>query len=138
MRYPFTHYPESWFRVAFSDEVKDVHPVSYLGKKLLLFRGEDGRVRATSATCPHLGADLSRARVAGGTVECPFHGWRFDGSGACAHIPYCERIPLKARLETFDTREVNGMIFVAQGDPRFELPVVPEVGGRGWSRPHRL
>jgi nitrite reductase/ring-hydroxylating ferredoxin subunit len=138
MRYPMTHYPESWFRVAFSDEVKDVLPVSYLGKKLLLFRGDDGRVRATSATCPHLGADLSGGRVVGNGIECPFHGWKFDGGGACTEIPYCERIPPKARLETFSVREVNGMIFVAEGDPKFEVPSVAEVGARGWSRPHRL
>jgi phenylpropionate dioxygenase-like ring-hydroxylating dioxygenase large terminal subunit len=134
-RYPFTPYPESWFRVAFSDEVKAVHPVHCLGRKLLLFRGDDGVVQATSAVCPHLGADLSLGRVAGNEIECPFHGWKFDGSGACTQIPYCDNTPPKARLTTFAVREVNGMIFVANGFPDFELPAVDT---RGWSKPHRL
>jgi nitrite reductase/ring-hydroxylating ferredoxin subunit len=138
MRYSFTPYPRSWFRVAFSDEVRDLRAVNLLGKKILLFRDEEGVVRATGATCPHLGADLSRAKIVNGAVECPFHGWRFDGSGACTAIPYCERIPARAKLPSFAVREVNGMIFLGNGAPDFELPEVPELGARGWSRPHPL
>lgn len=139
MRYSFTPYPRSWFRVAFSDEVRALHAVNYLGSKILLFRDENGIIRATGATCPHLGADLSRGRLVDGAVECPFHGWKFDGSGACREIPYCERIPPRAQLPSWPVCESNGMIFIHNGgEPSFELPNVPELGARGWSAPHSL
>ena len=40
--------------------------------------------------CPHLGADLSAGgKVVGDCIECPFHGWKFDGkSGQLVDIPY--------------------------------------------------
>jgi nitrite reductase/ring-hydroxylating ferredoxin subunit len=142
-RYPFTPFPNSWFRVAFSDEVRAgrTTAASFLGRKILLVRDGDA-VRALGATCPHLGADLSGSPLAGGQLECPFHGWRFDLSGACAHIPYCERIPKNAQLPSWPVRELNGMIFVfhhaERAAPQFELPDLPELRSGEWSRAHRL
>jgi nitrite reductase/ring-hydroxylating ferredoxin subunit len=38
----------------------------------------DGELVAYSARCPHLLGPLGEAMVEGGTVECPWHGYRFD------------------------------------------------------------
>jgi nitrite reductase/ring-hydroxylating ferredoxin subunit len=44
----------------------------------------DGRVHAFANACPHEGNPLVLADVAGPTLTCPFHGWRFDvETGAC-------------------------------------------------------
>ena len=39
--------------------------------------------------CPHRLAPLSQGRVdaATGCLECPYHGWQFDATGACTKIP---------------------------------------------------
>src|SRR5207302_1055446 len=58
-----------------------------LGERLALFRDEHGVARVVSARCPHRGANLAAGRVVGGCLECPYHGWRFDGDGHCAAIP---------------------------------------------------
>ena len=53
-----------------------------------------GIVRIVDAYCPHLGANMA----AGGKVvrsdclECPFHGWKFDGeTGKLVDIPYSKK-----------------------------------------------
>ncbi len=37
-----------------------------------------GSIHAHVATCPHLGGPLAEAKVEGGTVTCPWHGYAFD------------------------------------------------------------
>ena len=48
------------------------------------------------AYCPHLGANLGvGGHVRGNCIECPFHGWQFDGeTGKCMKIPYAAKVSL--------------------------------------------
>jgi len=55
--------------------------VQLLGRDLVLWRDARGGVHAATDRCPHRGAALSMGRVHGDTLECAYHGWRFDGSG---------------------------------------------------------
>jgi 3-ketosteroid 9alpha-monooxygenase subunit A len=143
-RYPFTPFPNSWYFAARSEEVPagTVKSVTVCGHELVLFRGADGAVAATAAHCPHLGAHLGDGKVDGNTLRCPFHGWCFDGSGACVNVPYSPKVPKGARLRTWLVRERNGIVFVwhhADGAaPDFEIPALPEVGSPRWTRYHTL
>ncbi len=53
-----------------------------------------GQVSIVDAYCPHLGANLGvGGRVIGNCIECPFHGWQFDGeTGKCTSIPYASKV----------------------------------------------
>ena len=59
-------------------------------------------------------------------------------------IPYCERIPQKARVRAFDVVELNQMIFVwhhAEGKPpTWEVPEIPQLADPEWTdaRPFEL
>src|SRR5678816_2673898 len=82
----FPGYPKGWFVISFADELEKggVLPVEYFGKQMVLFRGEDGVPRLLDRYCAHLGASLAHgSKVIGNTIECPFHAWRYDGSGQC-------------------------------------------------------
>lgn len=58
------------------------------GEPLVLFRSPSGAVSALIDRCPHRGVALSLGSVgADGCIECPFHGWRFDGAGQNRHVP---------------------------------------------------
>ena len=135
--------PNGWFAVAWSKELGegDVKPVQYFGEELVLFRTRTGQARVVDAFCPHLGAHLGHGgRVMGETIRCPFHGWQYDGqSGACTAIPYCERIPARARVRAWDVLERNGMIFAwyhaEQKPPEWDMPLMPEIGHAEWSEP---
>lgn len=135
--------PNGWFAVAFSRDLRvgDVVPIHYFDQDMVLFRSRSGEARVLDAFCPHLGAHLGHeGRVMGETIRCPFHGWQYDGkSGECTHIPYCERIPKKARVRPWDVQEKNGMVFVwhhVEGKPpEWDFPVQPEIGHADWSEP---
>ena len=113
-RYPFPASPNGWFSVGACADLApgDVRPVSYLGRDLVLFRGEDGAARVFDAYCPHLGANLGvGGRVCGDGIACPFHGWRFDGGGQLVEVPGVDRRP-RATARAWPVCERNGRIFV--------------------------
>ena len=114
-RFPFTSYPKGWFTVCWSGELKpgEVQPLRYFGKDLVLFRTEAGEPKVLDAHCPHLGAHLGHGGVVDGeNIRCPFHAWEFDGDGACAKIPYAEKIPPRAKLGCWPIVEKNGVVMV--------------------------
>lgn len=126
-RYPFPSSPNGWFSVGASEDVTpgDVRPVAYLGRELVLFRGEDGGARVFDAHCPHLGAHLGvGGRVCGDGLACPFHGWTFGGDGSLVGVPNLERPP-RVSAGPWPVCERNGRIFVwhhASGaPPAFEV-----------------
>jgi nitrite reductase/ring-hydroxylating ferredoxin subunit len=46
----------------------------------------DGVPHAAENACPHEGNPLVLGELAGGTLTCAFHQWRFDlATGACLH-----------------------------------------------------
>lgn len=133
-------YPRGWFVVAFSDEVApgDVQPMKYFGQQLVLFRTESGEAKVLDAYCPHLGAHLGHGGVVEGEdIKCPFHAWKFNGDGECTEVPYAKKIPPKAKLPCWPVSEVNGVVHVWHdprgGPPRWEVPVLGEYGGDGWT-----
>jgi phenylpropionate dioxygenase-like ring-hydroxylating dioxygenase large terminal subunit len=133
--------PNGWFAVAFSRDLVagEVQPIQYFDQDMVLFRTRDGEARVLDAYCSHIGAHLGEGgRVMGDTVRCPFHGWQYDGkTGECTHIPYCDRIPPKARVRAWDVVEKNEMIFVwhhTEGKPPdWDFPVAPELGHEDWT-----
>ena len=55
---------------------------------LVLGRTSEGKAFAIRDSCPHRGIPLSYGRFDGKTVECSYHGWKFDAcSGQCVQIP---------------------------------------------------
>ncbi len=139
-RFPFTSFPNGWFCVASSDELppRGVIPLHYFGKDLVLFRTEDGKPHLLDAHCPHLGAHLGYGgKVRGDAIQCPFHGWLFNGNGHCMNIPYASQVPPKAQIPCWPIREVNGAILVyhhAQGTPpTWEIPELPEYSSEEWT-----
>jgi len=139
-RIPLPPVPNGWYKALDSDRLApgDVLPLPILGRELVAYRGEDGSARVLDAHCPHLGAHLGHGgRVAGASIVCPFHGWRWDGDeGRCLAIPYAERIPERARIRTYPTRELNGYVafwFHARNEaPSFEPSLIPETSDPGY------
>jgi nitrite reductase/ring-hydroxylating ferredoxin subunit len=126
-RYPFPASPNGWFSVGAVDDLAqgDVRPLHYLGRDLVLFRGEDARARVFDAHCPHLGAHLGvGGRVCGDGIICPFHGWRYDGQGQLAEVPGLDRSP-RVSARAWQVCERNGRIFVwhhaADAPPSFDV-----------------
>lgn len=112
-------------------------PLRYFGKDLVIFRTEDGTARVFDAHCPHLGAHLGYGgKVKGEAIQCPFHGWCFNGEGDCTNIPYANKIPPKAQIRSWSVSEINGLIFVyyhpQKQPPTWELPDLLECTSSDW------
>jgi nitrite reductase/ring-hydroxylating ferredoxin subunit/putative sterol carrier protein len=134
-RYPMTPFPDGWFRVAYSDELKagEVKPLKVLGKDLVLFRTESGAAAVLDAFCPHLGAHLGYGgTVLGETLRCPFHHFRFDAKGQCVDVAGCDRVPPSAKASPWHVVEHNGTIlawFHPEGaPPSYQVRVLEDEG----------
>ena len=77
-----------WYPLALSSELGagEIRGVNFLGGRVVVYRTEQGEAQVRSAYCRHLGADLSVGKVVGEMIQCPFHHWRYDGSGVCIAI----------------------------------------------------
>lgn len=82
------------------------------GERVCLIR-DQGAVRAVGDECPHQGFALSSGELLGnGTIECVWHGARFDcRNGAVL------RGPAEEPLTLFETRVVGGDVFVGRRVP---------------------
>ncbi|CAO5239477.1 3-ketosteroid 9alpha-monooxygenase subunit A [Frankia sp. AgKG'84/4] len=140
-RFPFP-IPNGWFVVAQAHEIEPgrTKNLYYFGKDLVLFRGTDGTPYLFDAYCPHLGANLGvGGKVVDGSLQCPFHGWRFEGStGSCVEVPYddVDHIPKTASARTYPVVERNHMIWawhhLERAEPTYEVPEVPEFHDPDW------
>ena len=61
------------------------------GLPLAVFRTRAGRIFAVDGICPHKGASLADGMLAGDSVVCPYHAFRFDSdTGACDQAGTCD------------------------------------------------
>jgi phenylpropionate dioxygenase-like ring-hydroxylating dioxygenase large terminal subunit len=84
------------------------------GLPLVLFRAEGGSAATLLDRCPHRNVPLSLGRMTESCLQCGYHGWKFDGSGACREIPgLLSDADAKARrVVAFPTLEQDGYVWV--------------------------
>jgi 3-ketosteroid 9alpha-monooxygenase subunit A len=131
---PRTRFARGWHCLGLAEGFRDgePHAVAAFGTKLVVFATGDGTLNVLDAYCRHMGGDLSQGTVKGEAIACPFHDWRWAGSGKCVGIPYAKRIPLRARTRSWRTLERNKQLFVwhdPQGNPPADDVVIPETHG---------
>ncbi|MEZ5565263.1 MAG: aromatic ring-hydroxylating dioxygenase subunit alpha [Gammaproteobacteria bacterium] len=129
-----------WYPVVLSSDLKDQpRRATILSLDFAVFRDSQGKANVVSNVCPHRGGSLSGGKIMGDHLQCPYHGWQFDGSGRCHKIPSLganARIPARTRVDAYPVIEKYGVVFAFLGDlPEAERPPlleVPEYGQAGW------
>jgi phenylpropionate dioxygenase-like ring-hydroxylating dioxygenase large terminal subunit len=118
-----------WHPVALAGEVTEQpRQFELLGELIVLFRDDEG-VAAFKDLCIHRGTALSLGWITDGRLTCMYHGWQYDRTGACVHIPSLapgSTIPRKARAVAYRAAEAHGMVWVAMEDPVQPIPPWPE------------
>ncbi|KAG2447658.1 hypothetical protein HYH02_007574 [Chlamydomonas schloesseri] len=126
---------DHWYPVGILEELDPSRPhaVHLLGVPLALWRDAGGQWRAVEDSCPHRAAPLSEGRVEqDGSLRCAYHGWQFDGSGACKHIPQlinddkAQAVACAGRrtcVRAFPTQEAQGLLWV-----------LPDASPAGWAK----
>ncbi len=127
-----------WYPVARMSDLGDKPlRMKLLGEQIVLWKGPEGQPVTMKDLCIHRGAALSGGTIEEGAIKCPYHGWKYDSSGACVHIPALPAgapIPGKARAVIYPTRAAYGMIWVCLGDGSTRFPdfMAPYDGDPGW------
>ena len=97
-----------------------------LDEPLVVWRDHDGAAVVAPDRCPHRGAALSGGHLVDGQLQCPYHGFRFDGSGRCTLVPSSgptAAISRRLDLEPIRAVERHGLIWVLlSGDELAPLP----------------
>ena len=134
-------YPNGWYEIMTSKDlpVGVSKAVNLIGQHFAVFRRENGHVTIMDAYCPHLGANLGVGGVVrGNCIECPFHGWQFDGdTGQCTSIPYADKVPSFAKTKVWPSLEINGFIFlwydVDGKEPSYFPEEITGIKNKSWS-----
>ncbi|MBL8642657.1 MAG: aromatic ring-hydroxylating dioxygenase subunit alpha [Rhodospirillaceae bacterium] len=136
-------YINFWYPACLSEELTADKPlyVQMLGCAFVAFRDSAGQAHVLSNICVHRGASLAHGKVKGDAIECPYHGWQFQGSdGVCSKIPSLGKdgkIPARAKVDSYPVQEKYGLVFAFLGDlPEAERPPlmdIPEWGQDGWA-----
>ncbi len=127
-------YINFWYPVCLDNELNADTPVrvQILGLRFAAFRDSQGHAHVLADTCVHRGGSLGKGRIAGDHLACPYHGWQFDGTGKCKHIPVLGTdgtIPARAKVDSYPVIERYGVVFAFLGDlaederpPLIEIP----------------
>ena len=109
--------------------------VKLLSERLLAFRDSHGRYGLIDEFCAHRGVSLWFGRNEEGGLRCPYHGWKYDVTGACLEVPsepvesgFCNKI----RLKSYPLIKIGPVLWTYMGapektppHPEFEFALVP-------------
>lgn len=127
-----------WYMALPSQKLRkgQMRPVEIFGEPVLFFRKSDGEVQAIRNICPHRGIPFHHGRVVRDLVECPYHGWKFDGGGVCREIPSLtsgQKLDCtKIKVKSYKVQERYNAIWVFIGDSSFDqsrCPQPPQLAG---------
>ena len=121
-----------WYVAGWSDEIAPAARLerTFLGESVVLFRATSGAVQALQNRCPHRFAPLSMGTVVGDTIQCAYHGLRFDGTGLCRFNPHGDGvIPRAARVKHYPVAERHSAIWIWMGqEEQANADLIPDFG----------
>ncbi|MDF0546638.1 aromatic ring-hydroxylating dioxygenase subunit alpha [Sphingobium sp. H39-3-25] len=107
-----------WYAAGWTQDVKrELLPRTIIGDHIVLYRTEAGEAIALSDTCPHRFAPMHLGKLNGDTIECGYHGLRFDRGGACVYNPHGNgATPRASHLRRYPLIEKNGLVWLWMGE----------------------
>lgn len=114
--------PNQWYAILPSKSVKmnQIVGVKRLNLDLALFRNNKGEIGCIVDQCTHRGAALSKGKIKGDCIQCPFHGLEFDRDGRCKFIPANGKAATadisRYNVKHYPVREMGGIIYIWYGD----------------------
>lgn len=107
-----------WYAAGLSQEITS-RPLArtFLNEPVVLYRQSENAVVALEDRCCHRGLPLAHGEVVGNTLQCGYHGLRFNQEGACVHVPGQKNIPAKAKVKSYPIVEKDSLIWIWMGDP---------------------
>ena len=112
-----------WY-VAATDTEVERQPLGriILGEPIVFYRLEDGTPVALEDRCAHRHLPLSMGKLVGDTLQCHYHGLRYDKTGTCVRVPGQDMIPRSARVRSYPVVERYRWLWIWMGDPALADP----------------
>ena len=124
----FPSLPEHWTPVISAKRLnkKGILAVQLDGIPLVFFRDRSGKVCALIDQCPHRSAKLSGGKLTiEGYIQCPFHGWQYDGEGKCTHIALNNGSPLSSvQALSLPCQQLGGLLWVYTATNPTNVPLL--------------
>ncbi len=111
-----------------------------LGEPVVLYRKENGAPVALEDRCCHRRAPLHKGRLVGDALQCGYHGFTFDASGACIAVPGHDRLPFRGvGVRAYPLVERHRYLWIWMGEPaRADPALIPDFHHNddpGWAAP---
>jgi 5,5'-dehydrodivanillate O-demethylase len=121
-----------WQPLAAVSQLKDrwTKRVRLLGEDLVLYKDRQGRFGLIAEFCPHRRASLAYGIPESDGIRCPYHGWKFDQTGACTEQPNePEGSTFKDKTKTagYPVQEMGGLLWGYLGPQ--PAPLLPRWDG---------
>lgn len=125
----FPHPLNAWYVAAWDHEVTRTPMSRTIARKsMALYRLTDGTAVALADACWHRLAPLSKGKLIGDEIQCPYHGIRYNAAGRCSHMPAQDTINPSARVPSYPVVERDRFVWVWPGDPEHADPtLVPDM-----------
>lgn len=109
-----------WYVIMESKEVKHKPVgVTRMNEKLVLWRDQNGELSCIYDQCCHRGASLALGCVKEDEIECPFHGFTYNGTGKVTTIPAngkAAKVQERFKVHGYKVCEAYGLIWLWYGD----------------------
>src|SRR4051812_26504091 len=114
----------AWYMAGWAGELgREPLARRLVGEAIVLYRKENGDPVALQDRCPHRFAPLSRGKLHQDTIECGYHGLRFDAAGQCVLNPHGNcHIPQGAKVRSYPLVEKNTLAWIWMGTPELADP----------------
>jgi len=114
----------AWYVAAWGTEIgrQTLLRRTLLNEPVVFYRQEDGTPVALADKCAHRHAPLSKGKLVGDRIQCPYHGLEYDASGACVRVPGQMVAPPDCRLRSYPAVERHQWIWLWMGDPALADP----------------
>ena len=118
---PYQSIRNCWYVIGFSHEFETHNLTGHqvAGKAMVAWRNQEGNMVVLDNRCAHKRFPLSEGRLMDdGTLECAYHGLRYNCEGQCVLIPSQPGvdIPKHAQVKTFPVVEQDGIVWVWPGN----------------------
>lgn len=113
-----------WYAAAWEHELAADNMLArtFLGKPVVIFRGDSGQLIALEDRCCHRAAPLSLGRIEGDCIRCMYHGMKYDAAGICIEIPGQDRIASTHKVRKYPLVEKGQLLWIWMGDPSLADP----------------
>jgi vanillate O-demethylase monooxygenase subunit len=123
-----TYLRNAWYVAGWADGLgTEPQAKVFLEEPVALFRDAQGAAQAIGGRCPHRFAPLGAGVVIDGALQCPYHGLRFGGDGACVFNPHPGGAVPDVAVPVYPLVERHALLWIWMGDAaRADADTIPD------------